>query len=314
MHAPNILYFFAVTVIGGLIIRKAYFLQSTYGLRYLHSYTFFLASWNAYVLFSIFQMILAPRFLPPGTWNQFVRATVPLFITIMAVSLYFISSFLAELSGSALTRLYKIIFVVICAVPAVGIAVANEQLQDPAAPARQIMSFFFFLLKTCSIYGWILVALLRLRKTEDESKRRSLRIFLWLLMTGFLLFDISVRVPLPSWLSGFDDYLISTCQVLGPFPSMIYLSLFLRRYALDRPLQEPRSDLKDILAPFGISVRETEIVELILKGLSNKEIADRLCISLDTVKKHSYNSYKKLKVQNRVQLSYFIQNLQPKKQ
>jgi DNA-binding NarL/FixJ family response regulator len=69
-----------------------------------------------------------------------------------------------------------------------------------------------------------------------------------------------------------------------------------------------------VLTPFGISARETEIVELIMKGLSNKEIADRLCISVDTVKKHSYNSYKKLNVQNRVQLSYFIQNLQIKKQ
>ena len=47
-----------------------------------------------------------------------------------------------------------------------------------------------------------------------------------------------------------------------------------------------------------------------MRGLSNKEIADRLCISVDTVKEHSYNSYKKLSVQNRVQLSYFIQNLQ----
>ena len=94
----------------------------------------------------------------------------------------------------------------------------------------------------------------------------------------------------------------------------MYLSLFLHRHALDRPFQEPRADLKDVLAPFGISAREIEIVELIMKGLSNKEIADRLCISVDTVKKHSYNSYKKLNVQNRVQLSYFIQNLQIKKQ
>ena len=57
-----------------------------------------------------------------------------------------------------------------------------------------------------------------------------------------------------------------------------------------------------------------EIVELIVKGLSNKEIADRLSISVDTVKKHSYNSYNKLSVQNRVQLSYFIQNLPAKNQ
>ena len=42
--------------------------------------------------------------------------------------------------------------------------------------------------------------------------------------------------------------------------------------------------------------------------LANKEIADRLFISTETVKKHIYNVYRKLGVQNRVQLTYFVQN------
>jgi DNA-binding NarL/FixJ family response regulator len=63
-----------------------------------------------------------------------------------------------------------------------------------------------------------------------------------------------------------------------------------------------------VLAPLGISPRESEIVGLILKGFSNKEIAGSLFISVDTVKKHTYNIYRKLGVQNRVQLSYFVQN------
>jgi DNA-binding NarL/FixJ family response regulator len=49
-------------------------------------------------------------------------------------------------------------------------------------------------------------------------------------------------------------------------------------------------------------------VGLLLLGLSHKEIADRLFISPDTVKKHTYNAHRKLGVQNRVQLSYFVQN------
>jgi DNA-binding CsgD family transcriptional regulator len=311
MPAPNILYFFAIAVIGGFMVRKAYVLQSNYGLPYLHSYTIFLVSWIAYVLFSIFQMVLAPRFLPAGTWNQFAQAATPLFFIIMAVCMYFISSFLAQLSGSPLTKLYKIIFVVIWFGLAAGVAIANEQLRDSSATASRIMSVLFFLLKSVSIYGWILIAMLRLRKEEDLSKKRSLRIFVKLLFAGLLVFDLSVRIPYPARFEPFSDYIISACQILAPCPSLIYLAGFLRRHALGRPLQEPRVDLKTVLAPFGISARETEIVELIVKGLSNKEIADRLCISVDTVKKHSYNSYKKLSVQNRVQLSYFIQNLPP---
>jgi DNA-binding NarL/FixJ family response regulator len=50
------------------------------------------------------------------------------------------------------------------------------------------------------------------------------------------------------------------------------------------------------------------VVELLLLGLSHKEIAERLFISPDTVKKRTCNAYRKLGVQNRVQLSYFVQN------
>ncbi len=314
MHTPAILYFFIIATIGLLMVRKAYVLQTTYDLPYLHSYTYFLLSWSAYVLFAVFQYILAPGFLQGRAWFQLTQATNPLFVIIMAVSLYFISSFLAQLSGKPLTRLYKVIFILIWVGLAVAIAVFNPQLNDRTLLASKIVALFFFILKSASIYGWLLIAMLRLRKAEDLSKRRSLRIFLLLLLAGFLVFDLSVRVSLPDALEGFQDYFISTVQVLAQYMCLMYLGNFLRRYALDRPFQEPRQDLKTVLAPFGISARETEIVELIMKGLSNKEIAERLCISVDTVKKHSYNSYKKLNVQNRVQLSYFIQNLPARNQ
>jgi len=47
--------------------------------------------------------------------------------------------------------------------------------------------------------------------------------------------------------------------------------------------------------------REIEILLILPKGLSNQEIADRLFISPETVKKHLYNIYQKLDVKNRRQ-------------
>lgn len=47
--------------------------------------------------------------------------------------------------------------------------------------------------------------------------------------------------------------------------------------------------------------RETEIMNLIVKGLPDKLIADELCIEVQTVKNHLKNIYKKMNVKNRVE-------------
>jgi DNA-binding NarL/FixJ family response regulator len=50
-----------------------------------------------------------------------------------------------------------------------------------------------------------------------------------------------------------------------------------------------------------LSNRENEILELLARGLLYKEIAARLFISQETVRKHVYHIYEKLHVNNRVE-------------
>lgn len=50
-----------------------------------------------------------------------------------------------------------------------------------------------------------------------------------------------------------------------------------------------------------LTSREKEILELLSQGLLYKEIADQKCISMDTVKKHVGNIYRKLHVNNKVE-------------
>ena len=51
----------------------------------------------------------------------------------------------------------------------------------------------------------------------------------------------------------------------------------------------------------GITRRELEILELIAKGLSNREIAEKLFVSENTVKTHSSRLFDKLSVKRRTQ-------------
>lgn len=50
-----------------------------------------------------------------------------------------------------------------------------------------------------------------------------------------------------------------------------------------------------------ISKREYEVLELMAMGLSNQEIADKLFVSLNTIKTHSSNLFVKLEVNRRTQ-------------
>jgi len=57
----------------------------------------------------------------------------------------------------------------------------------------------------------------------------------------------------------------------------------------------------DVHALALLTDREREILACAAAGRSNKDIADQLCVSLDTVKTHLHHIYQKLKVSGRVE-------------
>jgi ATP/maltotriose-dependent transcriptional regulator MalT len=58
---------------------------------------------------------------------------------------------------------------------------------------------------------------------------------------------------------------------------------------------------EDRLKDLGITKRELEILELMAQGMSNREIAQRLFVSENTVKTHSTHLFDKLSARRRTQ-------------
>lgn len=65
-----------------------------------------------------------------------------------------------------------------------------------------------------------------------------------------------------------------------------------------KEISERASNLKET----KISEREYEVLKLIIQGLSNKEIADKLYVSTRTIDSHRYNIMKKLNAKNLAEL------------
>jgi DNA-binding CsgD family transcriptional regulator len=97
-------------------------------------------------------------------------------------------------------------------------------------------------------------------------------------------------------------------QYLVEFLTYLLIFCFIQKFALIFSAPEPVSNgsvviNEDVLRLYSISEREKQVIELVVAGLSNKEISDKLFISVRTVKDHIYNIYRKTDVKNRVQLS-----------
>jgi DNA-binding CsgD family transcriptional regulator len=108
---------------------------------------------------------------------------------------------------------------------------------------------------------------------------------------------------------------VLACYNDKPIPGLIFIFVFFAgnsflplyfSYGITalRFISEPQQDVSfsDFCKRFEISPREADIITEICNGLSNKEIADRLFISLQTVKDHTHRIFIKTNVRSRVQL------------
>lgn len=124
-----------------------------------------------------------------------------------------------------------------------------------------------------SAFGWLFIVLFS----------GMMAIYLIRTKTSFLIISvISLSVNLVA-LSGIKPLIKGLC---GSYPNSINHSL----------------TINHITEQFDLSNREKQVLGLIIKGKSNKEIEQELFISSHTVKNHIYSIFRKIGVQSRGQL------------
>ncbi|MDE7444065.1 MAG: LuxR C-terminal-related transcriptional regulator, partial [Muribaculaceae bacterium] len=66
-----------------------------------------------------------------------------------------------------------------------------------------------------------------------------------------------------------------------------------------------RGAVSETVTPDSLTDREKEIICCVARGLSNKEIADRLCVSVHTVTTHRRNICAKLEIHSSAALAIY---------
>jgi len=144
--------------------------------------------------------------------------------------------------------------------------------------------------------GGCVFLLLRAGSAPAGSRRLSLRVLGggYLIVLGVMASSLTF-----GWLRAEGQ---SSRQIL--FNSIVIVGYNLFSLAWILRFQPPGSPAEPAsLERYGITPREREIIELICSGRTNQEIAEKLFISVATVKDHNYNIFRKTGVRNRVELT-----------
>jgi len=100
---------------------------------------------------------------------------------------------------------------------------------------------------------------------------------------------------------------------IGAQPLLHELELLAERARLDLtpPEAGPHHATQDLEAPLGLTPREAEVLTLVARGLTNREIAATLVISAKTASVHVSNILRKLNAPNRIEAAAIAHRLLP---
>jgi DNA-binding NarL/FixJ family response regulator len=99
------------------------------------------------------------------------------------------------------------------------------------------------------------------------------------------------------------EELIAAVHTIGAGDSL--LSPSVTRRVIDRMAHQPTPDLADQSRLGELTPREREVLELVARGLSNREIARELVVEESTIRTHVKRILMKLELHDRVQIVIF---------
>lgn len=279
----------------------------------LFSYLVFLVLWDLYAIFE-FVLIYYLRYIPESGKLSYLLFMGILWIMVHGLTVIFFANFIREWLQKSLSWFMKILLFLpflIIQVTYTRYAI-NRLIHDPEPKHLQVSAPESGFLMILLVFLWLVYAIFAAGKCKDPLLKKNIRLFSYLTigsMAVLMLFLFSIIFGGMEflWIFALTSFLFFGMNVPGFFVLKTWFKRSKGRVQ-DYCLPENLSRLKD---QYHLSPREQEIISLVLNGSTNRDIANQVYISLETVKKHLYNVYKKIGVKNRLQLMNVL--LQEKK-
>lgn len=249
----------------------------------------------------IFNLLLLKSYVYvniPNSSNIFIIANIGLAVILQNILLYFgTTTFYSLFKTSPIPKKIIAIFLALVGIitlTPISIVVDLENIRVTFGVAYLPISIVYVAL----IFYLIVLCINNIKKVKNKQDRTFAKLSIIFISTGFL--ESLANVIFISKNDILDINITDPEIMFSSIPHLIigiYLSLMIFKGILNKG--NPTQD--DIMA-LGFSPRETELIELILKGYTNNQISDELSISVSTVKTHINNIFKKADVTSRFEL------------
>lgn len=198
-----------------------------------------------------------------------------------------------ELSGITCRRWFFLVFLFLnfAGIIALGYIISGEKAEKTLLPEIFYAAMNFIYSVACA------AILMNERKAAVISQHEN-RFMALILFSVMLIQSVALLL--------YENYLIAGLIFIIAFFAGNAVIPFYLTYGI-MPVEKVTNvnksiSFEDFCARYDISPRESEIITEICNGLSNKEISEKLFISLQTVKDHTHRIYIKTNVKSRVQL------------
>jgi len=171
----------------------------------------------------------------------------------------------------------------------------------------EVLPLFKYYYSAMAVISGIIVSVPLLAGKSIRAAVNDRRFLAFAIPAGTLLqATVLLLLPYSAWMALIFVFLL--------FASMVNLPLYLTYVADLKVFSRPDDTdlppkIDDFFTRHEISPREADIIREICNGLSNQEIADKLFITLQTVKDHTSRIYSKTNVRNRMQLMTLVRSI-----
>jgi len=299
----------ALAAVGGAmwLARK---LQKASRQYFLSSYTAFLLAFNIAGILNLIVGDLAGAVMK----DLPARSMTPVYILfglvalpLLALAYYLFIDFVAGLLDEDVRAGWRAAYIIVWIV--LGIVFlfrAKAALVGKTLPVDQTLSLISGGVVFLIPFGVLGYLALRSLGPTHARERRNLLAFAGVSAASFVLFYfalIAVEAGTPLRLT-----VPVVLFAANAAPLWVLRRLLVRNFPPVLPGVFEGPPAERFLLEFQISSREGEILALLLKGKSNKQIEAELFISPHTVRNHVHNIYKKLGVSSRLHLLNFIRS------